>query len=100
MSYISEGIARIDHVGACRAVVEALANDSQCIEKTVDCGELHFCRLRGVDLATERLAPREIPGVPAKMLARDPRSRRLAVEGVVIAEVRDDCRVRLGDRRR
>ena len=96
MSCASESIARVDHVGACRMVFEALTEDGKCIEKSVHCGELRCRRLRGVDLVAERVAAREALRVPAEMLTGDARARRLAIELIVIGEMRDDCRMCLG----
>src|SRR5437762_2786944 len=93
-----EGVTRIDYVGARRAVVEALALNRKCSEKSVDRGKLCFRRLRGVDLPAERITSREILGVPAKMLARNAGARHLAIERVMIGKMRDNRGMRLGDR--
>ena len=75
----------------CRAVVEALAEHRRVQSKNRCTAASCACRrLRRVDLAAERVAAREVPRVPAEMLARDAHARLLAVERVVIVEVRSD----------
>ena len=53
-----------------------------------------------VDLAAQRRAAGEPRGVPAEVLARGAHARLLAVERVVVVEMLEDQRARLGDRRR
>ena len=60
----------------------------QRIEEPADRGKLRGARFRRVDFAPEGIAADKILRIPAEMLAGNPHARDLAMESVMIVEVR------------